>query len=342
MPTSISINEFLKLSEQHPILDVRTPAEFEQGHIPGAVNFPLFSNEERVIIGTLYKEEGKQAAVLKGLELVGPKLHLFISEANKIPNSGTFLFHCWRGGMRSASMAWLFESYGHKCIVLKGGYKNYRNHVLESFNGQKNIVILGGKTGSGKTLILQKLKEQGEQIIDLEKIAHHKGSSYGSFGETKQSSQEQFENELSFYFSKTDAEKKCWIEDESRKTGTNVLPLPLWEQMRNTKVICIDLKFEERVNYLVNEYGKFSKEELIAATERIGKRLGGQHVKRAIEAIREGDLKTACEISLVYYDKTYEYGLSQRAKESIIHCEFDKLDAEEIAGEIKKITDRKQ
>ncbi|MGZ4048168.1 MAG: tRNA 2-selenouridine(34) synthase MnmH [Bacteroidia bacterium] len=337
MPTSINISEFLKLSETHPILDVRTPAEFEQGHIPGAINLPLFTNEERIIIGTLYKKEGKQAAVLKGLELVGPKLHQFISEANKIPNSGMFLFHCWRGGMRSSSMAWLFESYGHKSVTLKGGYKSYRKHVLSSFDSEKNIVILGGKTGSGKTLILQELKKQGEQIIDLEKIAHHKGSSYGAFGEEKQLSQEQFENELSFYFSKINSEKKCWLEDESRKIGSNILPVSLWVQMRNAKVFFIGLSLKSRINYLVNEYGKFSKEELIAATERIGKRLGGQHVKRAIEAIEQGDLKTACEISLVYYDKTYEYGLSQREKENIVHCEFDELEVELITKKIKSI-----
>jgi tRNA 2-selenouridine synthase len=337
LPTSINITEFLKLSETQPVLDVRTPAEFEQGHITGAINFPLFTNEERIIIGTLYKQEGKQPAVLKGLEIVGPKLHKFISEATKINNSGTFLFHCWRGGMRSASMAWLFETYGFKCIILKGGYKNYRNHVLESFNQRKNIIVLGGKTGSGKTLILQKLKDQGEQIIDLEKLAHHKGSSFGAFGEEKQSSQEQFENELSYQFSKIDAEKKCWIEDESRKIGVNILPLGIWEQMRNTKVICVDLPVEIRVNYLVTEYGKFTKEELKTAIERIGKRLGGQHLKKALEAVEQNDLKTACEVSLVYYDKTYSFGLNQREKEKIIHCEFDELDVEEIAKTIKQI-----
>jgi tRNA 2-selenouridine synthase len=336
LPTSININDFLKLSGTHPVLDVRTPAEFDHGHIPGAYNIPLFTNEERVIIGTLYKQEGKQPAILKGLELVGPKLHQFISEANKINNSGTFLFHCWRGGMRSASMAWLFETYGFKCITLKGGYKTYRNHVLESFTKEKNIVILGGKTGSGKTLILHELQKQGEQIVDLEKIAHHKGSSFGAFGEEKQLSQEHFENELSHAFSKIDQTKKCWLEDESRKIGINVLPTPLYDQMRNAKVAFIDLSIEARINHLVSEYGKFTKEELITATERITKRLGGQNVKTAVNAINEGDLKTACEISLNYYDKSYGYGLSQRDPKNIIQFSFEKLNAPEIAAKIKE------
>lgn len=335
MPTPIDIKEFIKLSEQHPIIDVRTPAEFEQGHIPGAYNIPLFTNDERKIIGTIYKQEGKQPAILKGLQLVGPKLHEFILAANKISNNGILITHCWRGGMRSASMAWLFESYGFKTMTLKGGYKKYRNHVLESFAEPKNIIVIGGRTGSGKTLILHELQKQGEQIVDLEKIAHHKGSSYGSFGEEKQLSQEQFENEVSCAFSKIDTAKICWVEDESRKIGINVLHDNLWGQMRAAKVCCIDLALEERVAYLADEYGKFTKEELISATQRIGKKLGGQHVKRAVEAIEEGDLKTACEITLVYYDRSYEYGLSQRPQENIIKYTFEKLDPEHIAKTIK-------
>jgi tRNA 2-selenouridine synthase len=337
LPTPVDIQEFIQLSETHPVLDVRTPAEFEQGHIPGAHNIPLFSNEERKIIGTLYKQEGKQPAILKGLELVGPKLHEFISQAKNISNSGTFLLHCWRGGMRSASMAWLFETYGFKCITLKGGYKKYRTQVLESFNESKNILVLGGRTGSGKTLILHELMRKGEQVIDLEKIAHHKGSSYGAFGEEKQLSQEQFENEVAFAFSKVDVKKKCWLEDESRKIGINILPDGLWSQMRASKVVCIDLALEARVAYLAEEYGKFTKEELITATQRIGKKLGGQHVKQAVEAIEEGDLKTACAITLVYYDKSYEYGLSQRSQENIIKFSFETLDVEHIADIIIKI-----
>ncbi len=336
MPTPVHINEFLKLSETHPIIDVRTSAEFEQGHIPGAVNLPLFTNEERKIIGTIYKQEGKQPAVLKGLELVGPRLHEFIIEANKINNSGIFLLHCWRGGMRSASMAWLFEVYGFKCFTLKGGYKNFRRNVLDSFNEQKNIVILGGRTGSGKTLVLQELSKQGEQIIDLEKLAHHKGSSFGALGEEKQLSQEQFENELWYQFSKIDIQKQCWLEDESRKIGRNVLPDGLWEQMRNAKVMFLDLAIEARVNYLVNEYGKFTRAELTAAIDRISRRLGGLNTKLALEAIVNGDLKTACEISLSYYDKTYGYGMSQREKEKIVFFSFDKLNESEITNELLK------
>ncbi len=176
------------------MLDVRTPNEFIQGHIIGAHNLPLFTNEERVIVGTLYKKEGKQAAIIKGLEMVGPKLHTYVKQAIVLNKNNTFLVHCWRGGMRSASMAWLLETYGYKCITLRGGYKNFRKQVLENFKKQKWIVVLGGKTGTGKTMVLNELQKQGEQIIDLEKIAHHKGSSFGALGEEVQVSQEQFVN----------------------------------------------------------------------------------------------------------------------------------------------------
>ena len=334
MATSVHINEFLQLAETHSVLDVRTPNEFKQGHIIDAINFPIFTNEERIVIGTIYKKEGKQPAVLKGLEIVGPKLHEFVKDAIKLNKNNTFLVHCWRGGMRSSSMAWFLETYGFKCITLKGGYKSYRKHVLESFNEQKKIVVLGGKTGTGKTIVLHELQKQNEQVIDLEKIAHHKGSSFGVLGELAQNTQEQFENELSFNLSKINSEKKCWLENESRMIGKNSIPIGLWNQMQNAIVFSIVLPMEERLNYLVKEYGLFSKQQLIEATQRIGKRLGGQHVKRAIEAIEGDDNKTAFEICLVYYDKTYNYGEGHRTKEKIIYFEFEKLNTIEIAKTI--------
>ncbi len=335
MPTPIDINEFIRLSEQHPVVDVRTPAEFEQGHIPSAINLPIFSNEERAIVGTIYKKEGREPAILKGLEIVGPKLHEYVKEGIKINKTEIFLVHCWRGGMRSSSMAWFLETYGFKCYTLKGGYKQYRNLVLASFDKQKEVVVLGGKTGTGKTLILHELKKQGEQIIDLEGLAHHKGSSFGSLGEAPQPTQEQFENDLYSQFSKVDPLKRCWIENESRKIGKVVLPLGLWEQMAAATVASIGLPDELRLEYLLKEYGSFSKEELIDAVLRIEKRLGGQHVKRAIEALEQGDIKTAFEVCLVYYDKTYRFGEENRPKEKMIHFPFEKMDITHIVTTLR-------
>jgi tRNA 2-selenouridine synthase len=336
LATSVNIDEFLKLSEQHPIVDVRTPAEFEHGHIPDACNLPIFTNEERAVIGTLYKQQGKQPAVLKGLEIVGPKLQEYVKQAIELNKTNTFLVHCWRGGMRSSSMAWFLETYGFNCVLLKGGYKSYRSHVLESFNIAKNIVVLGGKTGTGKTMILNELEKLGEQVIDLERTAHHKGSTFGALGEEPQPTQEQFENNLSSVYNKISSEKICWIENESRKVGRDIIPSGIWEQMQAAKVVTISLPLEERIKFLVEEYGVFPKVELISATERIGRHLGGQHVKVAVEALNKSDFKTAFEICLVYYDKTYGYGQSKRLPEKIINFEFEKLDALEIAKTIKK------
>jgi len=335
MPSSLDIYEFLKLAETHAMIDVRTPAEYEHGHIPGATNLPLFSNEERVTIGTLYKQEGKEAAILKGLELVGPKLRDIVEQVNSISKEKTILTHCWRGGMRSSSVAWLLEMYGYKVYTLKKGYKAYRNFALETFLVPRKIIILGGRTGSGKTLILSELSNSGEEVIDLERLACHKGSSYGSLGETKQPSQEAFENELALQLYKSDPSKRLWLEDESRKIGIAMLPHGLWEQMRNAILSYIDLAMPARVNYLVEEYGKFSKEELKAATSRISKKLGGQHAKRALEAIDNNDLKTACEISLVYYDRAYDYGCSERQPEKIVKHFFNELDVKAIAKAIR-------
>ncbi|MDQ3190648.1 MAG: tRNA 2-selenouridine(34) synthase MnmH [Bacteroidota bacterium] len=338
MPSIVTIQEFLKHAETLPILDVRTPSEFNQGHIPGAVNLPLFSDEQRKVVGTIYKQQGKQAAVLKGLEFVGPRLKELILSANKLNKGERFLVHCWRGGMRSSSISWLLETYGLKTFVLKGGYKSYRNFVLNIFNEAQNILILGGRTGAAKTLLLYKLQEQGEQIIDLEKLANHKGSSFGSLGENKQPSQESFENELAAALFTVKKEKTVWLEDESRMVGQKVIPAALWEQMREAKVVYLDIPFNERVNYLVKEYGKFTKEELIESTSRISKRLGGQHAKQAIEAIQHGDLKTACGINLAYYDKAYDFGIAKRAPENIIRYSFEHLDHEKIINEIIQLS----
>src|SRR5665213_2318550 len=268
---AISAQEFFKLSSRHPVIDVRTPAEFEHGHIPGAVNIPLFSNEQRVIIGTIYKQEGKKPAMLKGMELVSPRFSEFIRSAETISNTGTLLVHCWRGGMRSGGMAWLFEWYGFKVFTLKDGYKSFRRMVLETFKQPRELKILAGRTGSGKTLILKEIEKLGQTIIDLEELAHHKGSAFGTLGETPPPTQEMFENELAVSLLNIPTDKKIWLEDESQNIGKRIIPNDLWAQMRAANVYYVDLPLEKRVEYLIEAYGKYSKEELIESIEKIRK-----------------------------------------------------------------------
>lgn len=328
---AVEAKEFFELSAQHPIIDVRTPAEFEHGHIPGAINIPLFNNEERAEIGILYKQQGRKPAMLRGMELVGPKLTEFLKTAETVSNKGTFLVHCWRGGMRSAGMSWLFEWYGFKVYTLKGGYKSFRRMVLDSFSQPHKIKILGGKTGSGKTLILQELGKLDQTILDLEGMANHKGSAFGSLGEEPQPTQEMFENKVATQLLKIPPIDTIWIEDESHNVGKRVIPNALFEQMRSAKVYYVDLPVEARVEYLVKSYGRYSKEELISSIDKIIKRLGPQHAKAAKEAIEQGDLKKACEISLVYYDKSYAHGVGKRQPSTIITKSFPELNPKAIA-----------
>ena len=331
---AVSASEFFSLSSKFPVIDVRTPAEFEHGHIPGAVNIPLFTNEDRVIIGTLYKQEGKQAAMLKGMELAGPRFAEYIQKAREISAQPTLLVHCWRGGMRSAGMAWLFEWYGFKVYTLQKGYKAFRTMVLETFSKPFHLTVLAGRTGSGKTPILRELEKQGENILDLEKIACHKGSAFGTLGENAQPTQEMFENECAVRLLNLQNTKPIWVEDESQNIGKRIIPNSFFARMRQAPVCYIDIPLEKRLNYLTEEYGTFSKKKLIESIEKIRKRLGNQHAKAAIEAINSGDLKRACEISLVYYDKSYDHGVAKRIPSTIHKKNFTELIPESIAKAI--------
>lgn len=335
MPVSVHFTEFLELSKLYPVLDVRSPGEYAAGHIPDAHSLPLFTDEERAIVGTAYKQASREAAVNKGLQIFGPKMKQLADGAKKINNNGTtFLVHCWRGGLRSGTVAWLLELYGYKVYLLRGGYKAFRSDALETFGKDRKVFILGGKTGSGKTMILKELANCGEQVVDLEGLAHHKGSSFGSLGEKPQPTQEMFENELFMSLIKTDVNRSVWIEDESNMIGTKVIPKAFFSKMRSSPVYFLDIPFEERLNYLVSEYGKFGIEELKEAINRITRKLGGQHAKTALDAIDSGDLKTAFGICLAYYDKTYDYGKNKRMPETIVNCAFQELDAKKIAEEI--------
>ena len=200
---------------------------------------------------------------------------------------------------------------------MEGGYKQYRRWVLEQFELPRNLIILGGKTGSGKTKILQHLRSTGEQVIDLEDLAQHQGSSYGTLNKLVQPSQEQFENELAACLVTTDAEKPTWMEDESITIGKRFIPKGLWEQMRNVPIFNIKVPLESRIAFLVEEYGQLDKEFLVECTTRIGKRLGPEQTKNAVTAINEGRMADFIRQVLVYYDKTYQTGLSKRSPEKV-------------------------
>jgi tRNA 2-selenouridine synthase len=340
----ITIEEFLQLAKQHPVFDVRSPGEYIHAHIPGAISLPLFTDEERKIVGTAYKQQSKQAAIKLGLDFFGIKMKKMVEEAealvvdrrsltekslqtnNDQRSTNIVLVHCWRGGMRSAGVAWLLDLYGFKVYTLVGGYKAYRKWVLAQFEKEYNFNIIGGYTGSGKTLVLHELSKQ-HATIDLEALAHHKGSAFGALGELPQPKQEMFENllaeklvadrwplaEKDALSTSNDQRSTCiWLEDESQRIGNLQIPMPLWYTIRKCPVYFLDIPFEERLNYLTEEYGKFEKEKLVNAIIRIQKRLGGLETKNAINHLLENNHKECFRILLTYYDKWYEKGLHNR------------------------------
>ena len=254
MAESIQIEQFLSLSASHPVIDVRSPSEFSQGHIPGALNIPLFDDQERKVVGTAYKQVNKEAAMYLGLDFAGKKLVKLAKEGEKkAGREKTLLVHCWRGGMRSKSMVWLFETMGLTCYLLEGGYKSYRKLVHNAFEKPLNLVVVGGRTGSGKTDILYQLENAGEQVIDLEGLAHHKGSAFGALGEHPQPSTEQFENNLCQKLSGLDRQKITWIEDESRNVGKCVIPGEVYAQMKESRLLFLDISRELRASHLIKQ-----------------------------------------------------------------------------------------
>lgn len=322
MINTLQIHDFISLPHAIPIVDVRTPTEFEHGHITCAYNIPLFTNEERVQVGTTYKQAGREAAILLGFDLTGAKWSGFIKDALHISPEKRIAVHCWRGGMRSGAMAWALNLYGFEVYLLEGGYKKYRHWVLNKFTVHFQLIILGGMTGSGKTQVLHQLNKAGEQVIDLEELAQHQGSSYGSLGKLVQPTQEQFENDLATHLSQMDTERPLWLEDESLTIGKRFIPNPLWHQMREAPVIKLNIPLTQRINFLVQHYGKLNEDFLISSTERIGKRIGPEQTRDAVAAIREGRMCDFIRIVLVYYDKTYLTGQGKRKPETVheLYC----------------------
>lgn len=362
----LGINDFLALAAKHPVLDVRSPGEFNHAHIPGAYSLPLFTDEERKVVGTAYKQQSRQAAIKIGLDYFGLKMKRMVEEVEGIvrkegskgvgkeetafeglnealnneivspkdsitdrnnqdsSTSGpqTVLVHCWRGGMRSAGVAWLLDLYGFKVYTLVGGYKKFRHWVIDKYSQPNPYKILGGYTGSGKTYLLEALRKAGEPVVDLEGLAKHKGSAFGSIGMPAQPTQEMFENLLALELdsltknNQSDLSKQApiWLEDESQRIGLVNLPPVFWNRMRQSNVHFIDIPFEERLKHIVKEYGVLDKQRMVDAIQRIQKRLGPLETKTSIQMLQDGDLEGSFRILLKYYDKWYTKGLNNRER----------------------------
>lgn len=347
MSAIITIEDFISRSGEIPMIDVRSESEFKQGNFPGAVNIPILNDEMRKEVGITYKQKGRHEAVIKGFDLAGGKFGDFIREAKTLTEQSSgqhpvLLIYCWRGGMRSAIADWILSLSGFQVFRLKGGYKTFRKWTQETLKQEKNILVLGGMTGSGKTEILGHLSALGETVIDLEKIAHHKGSAFGGLGQLPQPSNEHFENMLALEWAKIPnvpvsghQRSFAWLENESRTIGHNQLPNAVYEQIRLAPVVEIKVSSEMRLERILSEYGRFPVDQLAEMTRKLKKRLGGQHLKESLEYLVNSDLKNWAGKMLGYYDKAYSYGMSQRSPGSIYPVILNGTDHFELAKQVK-------
>lgn len=342
----IPIDQFLELAKHYPVVDVRSPGEYSHACMPGAHSLPLFTDEERKVVGTAYKQQSREIAIKIGLDYFGPKMRKMVEEVeslvgsresgakyevrsmkyedseiakNILLTSKIVLVYCWRGGMRSGAVSWLLDMYGFKVYTLVGGYKKFRNYVLDTFKLPFQFNILGGYTGSGKTELLRTLREKEQAVIDLEDIAKHKGSAFGSIGMPPQPGQEMFENllgcqlrDVGCQVNRNAPTTPIWLEDESQRIGHVNIPHDMWKNMRQSPVYFLDIPFSERLGHIVQEYGQLDQQMVIDAISRISQKLGHLNAKTAILLQKEGKIAESFEILLYYYDKHYFKSLHNR------------------------------
>lgn len=345
MSEKINIARFLELQSLMPVLDVRSPGEFDQAHIPHAISFPLFTNEERKIVGTAYKQQSRETAIKIGLDIFGPKMRGMIEKAEQInsqsphPSRKSFIVHCWRGGMRSAAIAWLLDLYGFRVYTISGGYKAFRHWIIQTYTRSYSFQVLGGYTGSGKTKVLKQLTEINQPVLHLEELANHKGSAFGNIGMPAQPSQEMFENLLGFSLwqlatqfpeiTGTTESKPIWVEDESQRIGDVNLPMPFFKQMKRSPVLFLDIPFEQRLENILEEYGTLDRERMKSSIQRIQKRLGPLETKLSLQHLEDGETRQSFDILLKYYDKWYRKSLQNREnpEEQITKISCNRVDS---------------
>ncbi len=302
------------LQQETPIFDVRSPGEWAQGKIPGAINLPLLSNEERVLVGTTYKQSSPQEALLQGLALASGKFAGFVRQVLALAPEKKIRLYCWRGGMRSQFVASLMKLASCHVMLLEGGYKSFRRHCLDTLAKNYSLKVLGGKTGVGKTEVLKELQRMGEQVVDLECIANHRGSVFGHIGiEGGQPSCEQFENLIAVALDAMDPKRPIWIEDESLHIGRCRLPHHLYQQMRHAPLYIVEAEKPSRLAMVEQVYSKEGLHALAEPVEKLHKRLGYERTQLILSAIQKEDLRIF-DWLLEYYDRAYEEMLRRRKR----------------------------
>ena len=294
------------LNRQGPLFDVRSPAEYQKGHIPGAHSLPLFTDEERSLVGTLYKQHSPDSAYLKGLDLVAPKLSAFAQIALEHRGQPVQIY-CWRGGSRSQSMAWLFRLMGISVETLDKGYKAYRQRAshLDPLIREFHFLILGGWTGSGKSDLLKEQKRF--PTLDLEQLAVHRGSAFGEIPGQHQPSQEHFENKLYHALREIPKGSTILVEDESRMIGKVQIPESLFQRIVTSPLFFLDLSKEKRLIHLLENY-TISPPSII----KIQKRLGMDRTRKVQALLESNERQEAASILIDYYDDVYAHSLKKR------------------------------
>lgn len=334
--------DYRDLNGNYVLIDVRSPGEYKEATIPGAVNIPLFDDEERKIIGTVYVNESTEKAKKLGVEAVSrklPKLYEEMAELDK--KYDKLILFCARGGMRSSSICSLLGTLGVSAYKLSGGYKGYRcfiNEELPKVNEGVKYIVLRGKTGTGKTELLKCLKEKGMNILDLEEAANHRGSLLGSVGLGNTRSQKQFES-IIYGELKNRKSDYVFVEGESRKIGNIIIPEYIFNSMVNGTHVLIEADLAFRAKLILKEYlsSENAVEDILESLELLGKHISQENIEKYTELVRKGEYqKVAEELMVKYYDplylngiSKYQYSLKHKVEDVEKSCEFLRLWVEE-------------
>ncbi len=331
----LPVLDFLLLRNELPAADVRSEGEHLAGHIPGTVNIPLLNNEAREAVGIAYKNHGQLEAIRTGFKRVGPNLATLLERAEQLAGPKRELIaHCWRGGMRSDYFSRFCRMAALSCHTLQGGYKAFRKIAHDYFATEWNLKILGGLTGTGKTEILKALKQHGEQIIDLEELAQHRGSVFGGLLMPAQPTTEQFENNLFEQLLKLDKTRPVWVEDESVAIGKVFLPQAFWKRMAASPVFELQADKAIRVKRLVNEYARADVQLFLNALKDITNRLGHTAYQHAHKSVLAGNWADAIDCILNYYDKAYQNGLDRKQHRIVTRINWDGTDVQRVVQQL--------
>jgi len=308
MPVDVPFAQ--NLIDTHLVVDVRTPLEYREDHIPGAVNVPLLDDDERVEIGILHNQTGPHAARLRGLELTAARFPRLVSEIAEAAQGRPILVYCWRGGLRSKTVASILDLTGFPVVRLQGGYKSYRSQVTSffaPFHPPGPLVVIHGMTGIGKTHLLHRLDRERFTVIDLEGLACHRGSAFGGLGLSQDLSQKRFDSLLWDALRNSPPGRPIIVEGESRRIGGLSLPGDLYEAMQAGIKVWCTASLETRVERLIEEYGNPEyKEGMADSLLRIRKRLGGEKYDQIAGYLETWELRPfMAELLVGYYDKVY-------------------------------------